>query len=415
LSARRAALTALRVWRKEPQPADGVIRNLLAEETLSVSDRAFALELFYGVLRNITLLDFWMACLRRSRLDPDVRDVARIGLYQLLLLNTPEHAAVYESVELAPHKHRAVINGILRNAARQREILLSKTASQPLSVRRSHPEFLIQRWEKNFGRGAASALCQWNNEPSPVYARINTLKIDEEEFVQRYTDARRSSGHPKFVEFSKFPSEALKRGHCYIQDPSTTIACELLNPQVGERLLDACAAPGGKTVLLAQKVKNRAVIIACDRDQHRIDRMRQNFRRLGVTVSSLVQCDWTRDPGKAFARLERMFDRILVDAPCTNTGVMRRRVDVRWRLQPEDFDRMRKQQLAIVRATIPFLKPNGVLVYSTCSLEPEENQQVLEQLLAEFPGMRLIEKKATQPFRDNIDGAFAAKLTADKM
>jgi 16S rRNA (cytosine967-C5)-methyltransferase len=411
-TARGVALAALRIWRNQTVRADSVISNLLASVTLSATDRAFALELFYGVLRNITLLDFWTGCLRQSRLTADLRDIVRLGLYQLLPLRIAEHAAVYESVALAPPKFRGLINGILRSAARQQQALLAKAGSQPLSIRTSHPEFLIARWEKNFGTIAATALCQWDNQPPHLYSRINRLKIADPEFLQNYPEAEPLADGSEFFEFPTLPNEALTRGHCYIQDPSTAIACDLLDPRPGERILDACAAPGGKTGLIAQKVRNQAFIVACDRDRARIATMLQNFERLGVHIESIVQCDWTHDRGTAFAPGNEMFDRILIDAPCTNTGVMRRRVDLRWRLQPEEFSRMQKQQLAIVRAVIPLLKPDGVLVYSTCSLEPEENEQVVEQLLAEFPRLRLTERRYSRPFRDHFDGAFAAKLLA---
>jgi 16S rRNA (cytosine967-C5)-methyltransferase len=142
--------------------------------------------------------------------------------------------------------------------------------------------------------------------------------------------------------------------------------------------------------------------------------MRQNFERLGVNVSSLVRCDWTKTGQAALAGDEGTFDRILIDATCTNTGVMRRRVDLRWRLHASEFGRMQKEQLTILRRIFPLVKSGGIVVYSTCSLEPEENEQVVEQLLAESPHIRLIEIRTSQPFRDNFDGAFAAKLIADR-
>jgi 16S rRNA (cytosine967-C5)-methyltransferase len=413
-SARGAAFTALRAWRKESRRADSIISKLLSERRLSASDRAFALELFYGVLRNLTLLDFWTSCLRTSRIDSDLRDILRLGLYQLLLLKVPEHAAVYESVELAPRQSRGFINGMLRTAVRRREMLLVKASSQPLSIRTSHPEFLITRWRKNFGADATAALCGWNNRPPHVYARINRLTIGDEEFARRYPNAQRISNNSNFVEFSTFPNEALERGHCYIQDPSTAIACELLNPQPGEKILDACAAPGGKTGYLAERMQNRGIIVASDAQPGRAGVLAENMIRLGVKAARVVCHDWKRgDIPKEIAAIG-VFDRILIDAPCTNTGVMRRRVDVKWRVRPVDFARMQKQQIEIARSVCGLLKPAGVLVYSTCSLEPDENEQVVEQLLIEFPRLRLTEKRDSRPFRDKIDGTFAARLVSGK-
>ena len=281
-------------------------------------------------------------------------------LYQLLFLKTAEHAAVYETVELAPKRQRAVINGVLRAAARQQDQLRTRGNAQPLFVRTSHPQFLIARWQRHFGDEVAEKLCRWNNQPPPIYSRINRLKIDRQDFFRRYPESRALACSSEFVEFHTWPTDALNLGHCYIQDPATAIACELLDPQPGEKILDACAAPGGKTGYIAQLMENRGVI---------------------------------------------------VDAPCTNTGVMRRRVDVRWRLRLKDFTRMPKQQLEIARAAISLLKPGGVFVYSTCSLEPEENEQLIGRLLNEFPRMRPAGEESCVPVRDHFDGAFAARLT----
>jgi 16S rRNA (cytosine967-C5)-methyltransferase len=262
-SARETALAASRLWRKEKRFADSIISGLLANADLTPSDRAFALELFYGVLRNLTLLDFWIACLRASRIETNVRDILRLGLYQVFLLKTPEHAAVHETVAIAPQKQRSIINAVLRAAIRQRSDLLAQADTQPLFVRTSHPQFLVERWQRRFGTEYTEDLCQWNNRPTPIYGRINRIKTDPETFLQLYPDSRPLPGNPDFVEFNTLPKAALDSGHCYIQDPSTAIAGQLLDPKPGERILDACAAPGGKTAYLAQLMQNQGVIIAC--------------------------------------------------------------------------------------------------------------------------------------------------------
>ena len=411
LSARQIALAALRKWRRERRFADSVISRLFAKAELTVSNRAFALELFYGVLRNLLLLDFWIGCLRASRIDADLRDLLRLGLYQLLFLKTAEHAAVYETVELAPKRQRAVINGVLRAAARQQDQLRTRGNAQPLFVRTSHPQFLIARWQQHFGAEAANELCRWNNAPPPIYGRINQLKIDRADFLRKYPESPALVRNPAFVEFHAWPTDALNLGRCYIQDPSTAIACELLDPQPGEKILDACAAPGGKTGYIAQLMKNRGAIVACDRDPERLRVLESNITRLGIQIICTFRLDWTQ--GRIPKEIASIgpFDRILVDAPCTNTGVMRRRVDVRWRLRPKDFLRMPKQQFEIARAAIRLLKPGGVFVYSTCSLEPEENEELIGRLLNEFPGVRSAREESCLPFRDHFDGAFAARLT----
>lgn len=409
-SARRIALAALTTWRCGRRFADSIIGELLAQTKLTAPDRAFALELFYGVLRNLTLLDFWIGRLRSSRLDADLRDILRLGLYQLLLATTSPHAAVYETVELAPKNRRGIINGVLRNASRQRTELLSEANEQPLDTRLSHPKFLVERWTKNFDSENAEGLCIWNNQPPPTYARINELKIDRNKFLETYADARLLPDDPDFVKFETFRRDALECGHCYMQDPSTALACRFLDPKPGEKILDACAAPGGKTGYLAQLMENRGVITACDRDSQRTKSLQENMARLGATIVRTFCCDWMRDNVPREIASLAPFDRILVDAPCSNTGVMRRRVDVRWRLRPDDFRKMPKEQMSILRQIIPLLKHDGVLVYSTCSLESEENEQVASQLAREFPELSPLQARLVLPFRDHFDGAFAAKF-----
>jgi 16S rRNA (cytosine967-C5)-methyltransferase len=413
ISARRAALTALRIWRTERQFADSIVSEIISETDLSTSDRAFVLELFYGVLRNLTLLDFWIGCLRTLHVDAELRDILRLGFYQLFILNTPEHAAVNEAVELAPKRGRPLINGILRTALRSSDKLLSQANSQPLQVRTSHPEFLISRWEKNFGLETTEVLCAWNNRPPPIYGRINRLRIQLEQFLQIYPESQPISLRSDFVTFNDPPHEALKRGHCYIQDPSTTLPCQFLDPQPEEKILDACAAPGGKTAYLAEMMQNRGLIVACDRDPKRIDVLQENIARLDVRIVRTVCCDWVRDGVPSEIMSLGLFDRILLDAPCTNTGAMRRRVDVRWRLRPDDFSRMRRQQISILRTVLPLLKQGGILVYSTCSLEAEENEEVVEETLANSSMLQLQRQQNCFPFRDSFDGAFAARLTKE--
>ena len=410
LSARQVALTASRLWRKEKRFADSIISGLLAKAELPPSDRAFALELFYGSLRNLTLLDFWIGCLRASRIQSDLRDILRLGLYQLFFLKTAPHAAVHETVELAPKKQRSLINAMLRTATRRQSELLASANAQPLFVRTSHPQFLIERWQQQFGPEQAEALCKWNNLPAPVYGRINRLKIDRHKFLRLYPTSRPLTRSSDFVEFDTLPTGAVRRGHCYIQDPSTVIACQLLGPKPGEKVLDACAAPGGKTGYVAELMQNLGTILACDRDPERLEILKENMTRLGARIVQIFRHDWTHGDVPADIATLAPFDRILVDVPCSNTGVMRRRADLRWRLRQADFARMQQLQIEIVRALIPLLKSNGVLVYSTCSLEPEENEKIARQILTEMPILRLETETFSLPFRDGFDGAFAAKI-----
>lgn len=408
-SARRVAFAALSKWRTGKKFADSIISDLLERSNLPSQERAFALELFYGVLRNLTLLDFWIAQLRRSRIELRLRDLLRLGIYQAFLIETPPYAAVNETVELAPNNQRPIVNAILRNAVRKRDDLRHRADQQPLSVQWSHPEFLVSRWQKNFGDKAALDLCAWNNRPAQVYVRINRLKISPDDFLRAHSGSFLLPNRENFAGISSGIPEATAAGQCYVQDPSTAMACELLDPQPGENVLDACAAPGGKTSYIAELMQNRGTLVACERDPERFQLLGENLSRLGVSIARVVQHDWEQSTSHAEIHSSGPFDRILVDAPCSNTGVMRRRVDVRWRLQPGDFVGMQQRQGDIVNAVIPLLKRGGVLVYSTCSIEPEENQSVAEAI-----GHRVNQEKQEQllPFRDHVDGAFTARFVS---
>ena len=403
-SSRTIALFALQSWHTEAKFANQVVTEAFARSTLDATDRAFALELFYGVLRNLSLLDFWIAQLRSQPIDLSARHILRLGLYQIMLIETAAHAAVFETVELARPRARPLINAILRRALREKSALSKAAAEQPLHVQSSQPGFLIEKWMHQFGAKAALELCRWNNRPAPIYVRINLLKTTVDGFLERYPGSSLLPGSARFAVMAE-PTSALQRGDCYVQDPSTAIACELLRPAPGERVLDACAAPGGKSAYLAEIMANEGALVACDADRARLERLRDNLVRLGVTNASIVERDW-RVAGFA----DHSFDKILVDAPCSNTGVMRRRVDLRWRLRPKDFLRMQAQQIAILRGVAPLLKPGGALVYSTCSLEPEENDEVVQSFLQSHPTFRLTRQEGSRPFCDAIDGAFAARL-----
>jgi 16S rRNA (cytosine967-C5)-methyltransferase len=189
----------------------------------------------------------------------------------------------------------------------------------------------------------------------------------------------------------------------YVQDPSTLLAIRELNPRPGETSLDFCAAPGGKTTFIAQLLRNEGRIVARDVADDRLKLVQENCTRLGVT------CVDTRNATQ-FPPLSSQFDRVLVDAPCSNTGVMRRRVDLRWRIRPEEIERLRKAQLDLLKQAAAQVKPGGTLVYSTCSLEPEENQELVKEFLAGHAGYTLEYERALLPFADGVDGAFVARL-----
>ncbi|MFL6537118.1 MAG: transcription antitermination factor NusB, partial [Chthoniobacterales bacterium] len=250
-SARSVALAVLRNWQQTNAFADALLHDALTRSDLSAKDRAFATELVYGVIRNLRLLDFWIAQLRRGPTDSETRDLLQLGLYQIALLDTPSHAAVFETVALAPNRARGLVNAVLRSADRQLSALKRNAAEQPLEIRGSHPDFLVGKWVKQFGKPNTEELCDWNNRPPPIYVRINELRTTREDFLQTNPASSLLPSDTRFACLPE-PRRALESGTCYAQDPSTAVACDLLGAQPDDTVLDACAAPGGKTSLIAQ-------------------------------------------------------------------------------------------------------------------------------------------------------------------
>jgi 16S rRNA (cytosine967-C5)-methyltransferase len=397
---------ALLNWQRGQQFADEILDELFEHSQPSPHARAWTREALFGIIRHLSEIDFIIDRLRQGELDADTRALLRLGIYQLWHMRIAPHAAVNETVNLAG-RARGMVNAILRRALRETDALNNALAKAPAFIRLAHPEFLVQRWTDEFGKEAAIALCELNNQPSEVYVRANGLRSTAAELAQSVPGAEVSSFHPKAVRTPRLPESWLSGGMCYVQDPSTLIACDLLDPQPTDQVLDACAAPGGKTTYLAELMGDRGHIIACDLWKSRVDYLQQNIRRLGIRNTQSLVADLMK-PNDLLKPAS--FDRILLDAPCSNTGVIRRRVDVRWRLSEEDFVRMPEQQFALLRRMVELLKPGGVLVYSTCSLEPEENEQVVKRALAEFPGLSCTEQRRTRPWIDGVDGAFAARL-----
>ena len=256
----------------------------------------------------------------------------------------------------------------------------------------------------------------WNNTPPKTFARINALKTDASKLLPQWREENveydfvlhdwvgedlvfELKSHPPLRQLGSF-----QQGLFYVQDPSTLLAVRELDPQPAETVLDLCAAPGGKLTFMAQLLKNQGSVIAHDLTPERLGLVEENCARLGVT------CVQTVLPSTLDPRPSPLHDRVLVDAPCSNTGVMRRRVDLRWRLRPEELGRLLVMQLKLMRQAAALLKPGGTLVYSTCSLEPEENGEVVSEFLAAHRDFQLERERELLPFVDQVDGAYVARL-----
>ncbi len=405
MNARQLAHRCLYDWNQHgaggSSYAEDIFNRLSIEWGFTGSERGFARELFYGVLRHLSALDFLIDELtsRPPALEP--RLALQLGLYQLLILRTAAHAAVSETVDLVSRPQRGFVNGVLRRVTRELDAIEKKLAAQPDDIRLSHPDFLLEKWAWQYGHDAARQIAEWNNQPAEVYLRRNTL------VPEGSVDGLEATAHP--LVFRSTGPLQLVDGEFYVQDPSTLVAPELLAPQPNEHILDACAAPGGKTSYLAALMGNAGKITATDSDATRLTRLQSNLTRLCVTNTTVEPHDW-----ETGATSPTLYDAILADVPCSNTGVMRRRIDVRWRLRPEAFYDASTRQLAILENLLPQLRPGGRLVYSTCSIDRSENEDVVQSLLRSHTRLSLVKTETRLPHRDGIDGCFAALLISSE-
>lgn len=419
---------AARVLRERENGAD-YVENLLEGRLagLAPADRGLCQELVYGVVRWQRTLDRLVALKTQGRTQKEVlRILLRLGLYQMFWLDrVPDHAAVHETVELARQlgcgPQSGFVNALLRAYARERDATLARLeewkAAEP-ALGFSHPDWLCQRWQNRWGAEDTRRLLAWNNTPPRTFARLNTLKTDASRLLEQwrqegvdYEFVRRDwlpenlvfelKSHPPLAGLDSF-----RQGAFYVQDPGTLLAVRLLDPRPGESVLDLCAAPGGKTTCIAQLMEDRGRLVAEDIDPVRLGLLRENCARLGVRCVEIR----SRSP-IAVPELTARVDRVLVDAPCSNTGVLRRRVDLRWRIRPDEIDRLRATQLELLHDAALQTRPGGLLVYSTCSLEPEENGDVTRDFLASHPDFVLDQERDLLPFRDGVDGAYVARLS----
>jgi 16S rRNA (cytosine967-C5)-methyltransferase len=401
------AVCALSDWSRSKEYAQDLLDQSCRRAGLSAPDSAFLHTIVLAVIRNFSLLDHWIGELcSHGHLDHRTRDVLRVGLTQLLILDLAPHAAVNETVAIAG-KARNLVNAVLRRADREKASLLEAARRLPLAVRTSHPAFLVDRWIRHLGEQKTAEICEWNQMPAQTFVRVNALRTEASAWFEN-SPGFEAVGDD-FFQCDTFPREAVTSGLCYVQDPSTGMAPRLLSPQRGETVLDACAAPGGKAAYMAALMGNEGRIIACDVSASRLRRVVENLERLGVKNTECHAHDITSSCGAPWGELK--FDRILLDVPCSNTGVMRRRVDVRWRLQAGDFVKLGQQQERLLDTGLKLLKPGGTLVYSTCSIDADENQEVVKRVLANHPSARLEEEIAWLPSINGFDGAYAARIS----
>ncbi|MGI6496063.1 MAG: 16S rRNA (cytosine(967)-C(5))-methyltransferase RsmB [Kiritimatiellia bacterium] len=416
VESRRAAIFALSRWLATGEFPDRLIA--------ASSDHGFVMDLVYGCARRRRELEWMLAqCVKRMP-SGETRAALLVGALQILHRpSIPGYAAIFATVEaakLASRRSAGFVNGVLRSLLRRREELRQELEKQSLGIRTSHPDVLVKRWVERFGGDEAARLCAWNNEPASTClaclpgrdAPDAVLAALDAAGVQAVPHSARPDCLvlPHGVPPTSLPGFA--EGRFVVQDPATLDAIGLLDLAPGQNVLDACAAPGGKTVQIAARLRNSGSLLALDVHGDRLALLHENLARFGF--ESFVRCGVgdAADP-RCEALEDHAFDRILLDVPCSNTGVLCRRPDARWRFSLPRLAKLRAVQSALLRANFARLRPGGRLVYSTCSLEPEENRLLVDEFLAGEPAARLVGTTERIPTRDDTDGAFAAAIIRD--
>lgn len=417
--ARRAAFEILR------RVADGAFSSVLLaadEPKLKPADRALCHELVLGVLRWQLFLDKIVEhSSKRSveSLDLPVRIALRLGLYQLRFLDRiPAAAAVNESVTLVRSAKlssaAAFVNAVLRRAIRESDYdpaSETQDALERIGIVTSHPVWLIDRWANSFGLAETESFARSNNEIPPTAFRVVRTRANEDEILAKLSDAGASISRSNVAEhaFRVSGAPAVLRelsaaGQIYLQDEASQLVPQLLNLQPGEHALDLCAAPGGKTTLLADRANDHALIVAADRSASRMTTV--------TATTSLHQLHSIKpmllDAGHQLPFAPASFDRVLVDAPCSGTGTLRRNPEIRWRLTNGDIRNFAAAQKQFLHHAAEVVKPGGRLVYSTCSVEREENEEVVEYFHQTNPHFQLLKTLRTWPHREGSDGFFMA-------
>ncbi len=405
---RTHAADALLDWQEGTLYADSLVNRYAKDHSVSPEDRNLLNAIVIGVIRNQSLLDHYISILREGKIDSEVRTVLRIGIFQVLFMGIPDHAAVNETVESVRKGVRGLVNACLRRCLREKEELLELKDTLPEYVKNSHPKWLFERWQKDFTPDQLSNLLEWNQQPSAITLRLNPLMPVAREVIEASPRVTPLEGHDSFYTITGLPKkEWMDDGLIYIQDPATQHAADLLEPKAGETILDACSAPGGKATQIGAAMKNEGTLICTDANPKRQPRLTENLNNLGITIAEIEIHDWTTP---APEKWNNHFDGILLDVPCSNTGVLRKRIDARWRITPETFDQLKELQLEILENAQCCVKSGGRMVYSTCSIDDEENCDLIQQFLIKHPEFSLKSEKNIYPFEHATDGAYVALL-----
>jgi 16S rRNA (cytosine967-C5)-methyltransferase len=441
--AREAALEILKEIEEKGVYLNLVLNRLLSRQSFPSAERTLLTELSYGVIQRLNTLD-WVITLYLThpleKLTPWVRNILRLGAYQLLYLErVPDSAAVDESVKLAHrYGHKGVaglVNAVLSKISASKETLpwpeRDKDPGLYLSLRYSYPLWMVQRWLKNMGFAETEAFCAAGNLAPPLTVRVNTLRLSKNELKRTLaregveaTDCRYAVDGLELKLSGRLTDlDGFREGLFQVQGEASMLAAPLLNPQPGETVLDLCSAPGGKTAHMAALMQNQGEIVATDLYPHRLKLVQETAKKYRINIIYPEKLDGrSLPPDKKGA-----FQRVLLDVPCSGHGVIRRKGDLKWRRKPEDIASLSMLQLQLLKEAFKALNPGGVLLYSACTIEPEETTNVIETFLAQEPSaqpamlspllpaeLRNEEKIQGRiflwPHKHNLDGFFLARI-----
>ena len=399
MSARDTALRVLSAGRTASAWADASLKAQLRRDGLTGADAALATRIVYGVLQNRALLDFYLGayCSQKlSRLQPPLADILRIGAYQILFLDkVPDRAAVNESVELAKKNGRGAASGLVNAVLRKLSLnkaqlpaIPDRDETQALSIRYSHPKWLVRRLLALLGREEAESFLAADNAVAPLTVQVNTLRTTAAALTARLADAGvTAAAHPWVPDCLELTGsgdltelDAFREGLFFVQDPAAKLVSLIAAPQKGGRVIDVCAAPGGKSFGAAVAMGDEGEILACDLHENKLKRIEEGAARLGLKSIQTFAAD-----GTVFRpEWADSADTVLVDAPCSGLGIIRKKPDVRYK-SPDDLFTLTVAQAAILENAARYVRPGGVLLYSTCTILPEENGQVVDGFLAGHP------------------------------
>lgn len=392
-TAREAALTILERCRRDGAFSDSLLTGALADCDLEIRDRALAYKLTMGVLKNSLLLDFYIDSFCGSKLEPKVRDILRLSLYQILFLERiPDHAAVNIGVELCKTTGYAraakLVNAVLRRATANQNTLPEiprNSVSAYFSIKYSTPAALVSRFIHCFGEEFTEKLLASNNETAPLTILTNTLKTTTEELVSMLEKQNISCEPHAFLRDCLVLGStgdltcntAFKDGLYYVQDPAARLSIAAAAPRPGDKVLDACSAPGGKSFACALTMENIGEIVSCDIHKNKLSRVRKSAERLGLSIISTEEMN-AKEPRSDFFNL---FDLVIADVPCSGLGVIRKKPEIRLKNLAE-LDKLPELQLGILDSIAACVKPGGTLLYSTCTVLKSENEEVAARFLA---------------------------------